>query len=599
MYDGRCERETESQDLYDAPSHGTVASMFIDVVPNRQSPPAVLLRESWREGARTRKRTLANLSAWPEAKVNLLRRVLRDEPLVTPEALFTVERTTPHGHVDAILQALRRLGLDTLIAAKRSRERDLVLALIVERIIAPSSKLATTRLWTTTTLGETVGVQDADVDEVYAALDWLLARQPAIQQKLAARHLHDDGLALYDVSSSYYEGHTCPLARRGHDRDGHTGRPILVYGVLTDGEGRPVAVDVYPGNTGDPTTVSDQVAHLQRDFGLSRVVLVGDRGTLTTAQLARLQTQPGMGWITALRGPAIRALVESAALQLSLFDQQHLAEITSPDYPGERLIACFNPLLAADRRRTRTELLTATEQALTTLAAAAARRTKTPWDDATLGVKVGRLINRYKVAKHFTTTLAHGRLQWTRNDAAIAQEAQLDGIYVIRTSEAATRVSAPDAVRHYKRLAQVERAFRCLKGVDLRVRPIYHRTEPHVRAHIFLCLLAYYVEWHLRQVWAPLLFADEALPQDRLTRDPVLPAQPSPHAQHKKARRQTPDDLPLHSFSTLIADLGTRCEVTCRLRAEATTAPVRHVAAATPLQSRALALLKGVQWQEA
>jgi transposase len=573
--------------------------MFIDTVPNRRSPPAVLLRESWREGAITRKRTLANLSHWPAPKVERLRQVLRDEPLVTPDALFTVERAVPHGHVEAILQTMRRLGVDTLIAAKRSRERDLVLALLVERLVQPSSKLATTRLWQTTTLGDTLGVQDTDVDEVYAALDWLHARQPAIQQKLAARHLHNDGVALYDVSSSYSEGRTCPLARYGHDRDGHTGRPIIVYGVVTDDAGRPVAVDVYPGHTGDPTTVPDQVAHLRTEFGLTRLVLVGDRGLLTEAQLRHLRAQPGLGWISALRSRAIRTLVEQGTLQRSLFDEQRLAEITTPAYPGERLVACFNPLLADQRRRTRDALLAATEAALTTLAAAAARRTRTPFSDAALGIKVGRVIARHKMAKHLVVTIANGRLQWTRNATAIADEQQLDGIYVIRTSEPADRLAAADAVRQYKRLAQVERVFRCLKGLDVRVRPIYHRTEDHVRAHIFLCLLAYYVEWHLRRAWAPLLFEDETLPSDRLTRDPVLPAHPSAAARRKKADRQTADGLPVQSFATLLTALGTRCEVTCRLRADPTAAPIRQWSTPTPLQARAVALLGGVQYVDA
>lgn len=572
--------------------------MFIDTVPNRSSSPAILLRESWREGRTTRKRTLANLSHWSAHKVEQLRRVLRDEPLVAPDALFTVERSVPHGHIEAVLQMIRRLEVDTVIASKRSRERDLVVALLIERLIQPRSKLATTRLWNTTTLGETLGVQDSDVDEVYAALDWLLTRQAAIQQKLAARHLHDDGVALYDVSSSYYEGHTCPLARYGHDRDGHTGPPIIVYGLLTDGEGRPVAVDVYPGNTSDPTTVPDQVAHLQTEFGVARVVLVGDRGLLTEAQLRNLRAHPGIGWISALRSPAIRDLIESGTLQLSLFDQQHLAEITTPDYPDERLIACFNPLLADERRRKREDLLGATEGALTKIAHEAARRTKTPFTDAMLGIKVGRVINHYNVAKHFTVTIAQGRVSWTRNTAAIQQEAQLDGIYVIRTSETADRLTPADAVRQYKGLAQVERAFRCLKGIDVRVRPIYHRTNDHVRAHIWLCMLAYYVEWHLHRVWAPLLFEDETLPRDRQTRDPVAPAQPSAAVRQKKVQRQTADGLPVHSFDTLLTALATRCDVTCRLRSDSTAAPIRQWTTPTPLQARALALLKSVQYLE-
>ena len=566
--------------------------MYVERIPNRHSPPAILLREAWREHGRVRKRTIANLTDWPPARVEALRRVLRDEPLVRADELFTVETSLPHGHVEAILGLIHRLGLDTLLATKRSRARDLVLAMIVERLLHPCSKLATTRLWSTTTLGERLGVVDADVDELYAALDWLLGRQSAIEQKLAARHLAEGGVVLYDVSSSYYEGRTCALAQFGHDRDGKTGLPIIVYGVMTDAAGRPVATTVYAGNVGDPKTVPDQVETLRARFGLSRVVLVGDRGMLTQTQIDQLKTYPELGWISALRSPAIRALVESGTLQLSLFDVQHLAEISSPAYPGERLVACFNPLLADERRRKREALLTATERELATLARTAARRTRTPFDDATLGQKVGRVINHYKMAKHFVVTIAHGRLTWTRRLDRILQESHLDGFYVIRTSVAADHLSAADAVRHYKSLARVERAFRCLKGIDVRIRPIHHRTEDHVRAHIFLCVLAYYVEWHLRQAWAPLLFEDETLDGDRQTRDPVAPATPSPAARRKKVERQTADGrLPLHSFETLLAALATRCAHTCRLRSDPTAAPVHQLTPPSPLQARALALL--------
>jgi hypothetical protein len=565
--------------------------MYVERIPNRTSPPAILLREAWREAGRVRKRTIANLTDWPLARVEALRRVLRDEPLVRADELFTIETSLPHGHVEAILGLVRRLGVDTLIATKRSRARDLVLAMIVERLVHPCSKLATTRLWSTTTLGESLGVADADVDELYDALDWLLARQPHIEKKLAARHLREGGVVLYDVSSSYYEGRTCPLARFGHDRDGKTGLPIIVYGVMTDGDGRPVATEVYAGNVGDPKTVPDQVETLRQRFGIGHVVLVGDRGMLTQTQIDHLKTYPGLGWISALRSPAIRALVDSGTLQLSLFDVQHLAEITSAAYPGERLVACFNPLLADERRRKREDLLAATERDLATLARGAARRTRTPFDDATLGQKVGRVINHHKMAKHVTVTIGGGRLSWTRRQESIEQEARLDGYYVIRTSVPAGQLSAADAVRHYKGLARVERAFRCLKGIDLRVRPIHHRTEAHVRAHIFLCLLAYYVEWHLRQAWAPLLFADEALETDRQTRDPVAPATPSPAVRRKKAERQTSAGLPLHSFDTLLVALGTRCAHTCRLRTDSNAAPVRQLTPPSPLQARALALL--------
>jgi len=566
--------------------------MYIERVPNRNSRPAILLREAWREGAAIRKRTLANLTDWPAEKVEALRRVLRGENLTGPSPVFTVERALPHGHVAALLGTIRRLGLDTLLAAKRCRERDLVLALLVERLLHPCSKLATIRLWATTTLAEELGVGDATEDDVYAAMDWLEARQAKIEQKLAARHLTDGAPVLYDVSSSFYEGRTCPLAQFGHDRDGQRGLPIIVYGVLTDAVGRPVALEVYPGDTGDPTTVPDQVAKLRDRFGLARVVLVGDRGMLTETQLETLRQVPGIGWVSALRGPAIRALVEQGALQLSLFDQKNLAEITAPEYPGERLIACFNPLLAAERQRKRTALLDATERAYQKIAREVARRRKMPLTAAAIGVKVGRVRDRFKVGKHFALTIADGVFRWARLDEAIRQEAALDGLYVIRTSEPATQLSAADTVRTYKGLAQVERVFRCLKGIDLRVRPIYHRIPPRVRAHFFLCLLAYYVEWHLRDALRPLLFEDEQLPQARGARDPVAPAAPSPAVRRKKAQRTTADGLPLQSFDTLLAALGTRCRTTCRMTADPTGPRIQQLTELTPLQARAMELLQ-------
>ena len=566
--------------------------MYIERVPNRNSRPALLLREAWREGKTVRKRTVANLTDWPAAKVEALRRVLRGEGLAAPAPLFTVERALPHGHVEALLGTIRRLGLDTLLAAKRCRERDLVLALLVERLLHPCSKLATTRLWATTTLAEELAVGDATADEVYAAMDWLEARQTRIEQKLAHRHLGDGARVFYDGSSSFYEGHTCPLAQFGHDRDGKHGLPVIVYGVLTDAAGRPVAIEVYPGNTGDPTTVPEQVEKLRGRFGLSRVVLVGDRGMLTETQLDTLRQFPGVGWISALRGPAIRALVEQGSLQLSLFDTTHLAELTAPEYPGERLVACFNPLLADERRRKREALLAATEHAFQAIARDVARRRKTPLTAAEIGVKVGRVRNRFKVGKHFAFTIADGVFRWVRQEDAIRREAALDGLYVIRTSEPAAQLSAADTVRTYKTLAQVERVFRCLKGIDLRVRPIYHRIAPRVRAHFFLCLLAYYVEWHLRETLRPLLFEDEQLPQDRLTRAPVAPAQPSAAVKRKKAQRTTADGLPVHSFDTLLAALGTRCRTTCRMTADPAAPRIQQLTEPTPFHSRVRELLQ-------
>ncbi|MDJ0861499.1 MAG: IS1634 family transposase [Gammaproteobacteria bacterium] len=566
--------------------------MYIEIVPNRNSRPAVLLREGWREGKKVCKRTIANLTDWPARKVETLRRVLKDEPLVSPQEAFTIERSVPRGHVEAALETVRHIGLDKLIGAKRTRERDLVLAMIVERLIFPCSKLATTRLWHTTTLAEELAVGDADEDELYAAMDWLLARQSRIEKKLAAAHLGPASHVLYDVSSSYYEGRSCSLAQFGHDRDGKRGRPIVVYGVLTDADGRPVAVEVYPGNTGDPSTVPDQVDKLKQRFGLERVVLVGDRGMLTQTQIEALREHPEIGWVSALRTEKIRQLAEKNYLQLSLFDRKNLAEISSPDFPGERLIACFNPLLAEERGRKREALLQATEQALEKLVKQVQRRTKTPLSAVEIGQKLGKVINRFKVGKHFETRIEDGYFSYARRAEAIEREAQLDGLYVIRTSEPEERLSAEDTVRSYKNLAQVERAFRTLKGLDLRIRPIHHRDEQRVRAHIFLCLLAYYVEWHMRQALAPLLFDDESLPIERWRRDPVAPAQPSESAKQKKAVRLTADGLPIHSFKTLMAELGTRCRHRCRMKSDPDSPAIYQDTELTPLQSRAMKLLR-------
>jgi transposase len=565
--------------------------MCIEIVPNRNSPPAILLREGWREGSKTFKRTLANLSDWPKQKVETFRRLLQDEPLVSPQDLFCTHATLPHGHVEAVLMAMRKFGLDSLLAAKRCRERDLVMAMIAARLLHPCSKLATTREWHATTLAEELSVADATEDDLYQAMDWLLERQPRIEKKLAARHLGEDCLVLYDVSSSYYEGRTCPLAQYGHDRDGKKGLPIIVYGVMTDGAGRPIAVEVYPGNTGDSTTVSDQVEKLRDRFHLSRVVLVGDRGMLTQPQIDKMKTHPGLGWITALTSVAIRGLLETGSLQLSLLDETNLAEVTSPDYPGERLMVCHNPLLEEERGRKRQELLQATEKALAKVGKQVERRKKKPLKESEIALKVGQALGRYKMGKHFLYTIGEGKFQWSRREHTIEQEAKLDGIYVIRTSESAERLSAADTVRSYKSLAQVERAFRTLKGMDLLIRPIRHRTEDRVPAHIFLCLLAYYVEWHLRRAWAPLLFEDEQLAQQRQRRDPILPATCSPSAQEKKLTRQTADGFPVHSFATLMAEMARRARVTYGLKSDESTPSFRQTPEPTPLQAKAYALL--------
>lgn len=573
--------------------------MHIETIPNRGSPPAILLREGWREGAKVRKRTLANLTHWPKAKIEALRRVLKNEPLIAPGEALTIERSLPHGHVEAVLAAMRRLGLANLLGTQPSRPRQLVLAMIAQRVLDPCSKLATTRLWRTTTLGDELGVADAGVQELYSALDWLLARQKRIEAKLASRHLGEGSLALYDVTSSSYEGRTCPLARFGHNRDGQHDLPCIVYGVLTDGDGRPVGVQAYPGNTSDPTTVADQVDKLRQGFALERVVLVGDRGMLTGTQIRRLREYPQLGWISALRSADIRKLVAGGQLQLSLFDQQDLAEIASAEFPGERLVVCFNPLLAEQRRCKRAELLAATEKDLDKIVASARRRTRKLLTDEQIGLKVGKVLGRFKMAKHFELTIGAGRLTFKRDESKIAAESATDGIYVIRTSEPAGRLSAEDAVRNYKGLAHVERAFRTLKGIDLRVRPIYHHLADHVRGHLLLCLLAYYVEWHMRKALAPLLFADEELDQARRVRDPVKPARPSAAVKAKKVNRQTADGLEVHSFQTLLAALATRCRNRCRFAAAigangsaVELEPLEIVTEQTPLQARTMKLLE-------
>jgi transposase len=566
--------------------------MYIAKVPNRNSPPAYLLRESYRENGKVKNRTLANLTALPREQIERLSRVLKGETLVPPGDAFRVIRSLPHGHVRAVLAMLRRLGLESLIASRPCRERDLVVAMIAQRILHPSSKLAATRLWETTTLAEELGVGDADVDELYAALDWLRQRQKRIESKLARRHLTEGTRVLYDVSSSSYFGHTCLLARFGHNRDGRRDLPCIVYGVLTDAEGRPIAMEVYPGNTGDPTTVPDQVEKLRGRFGLERVVLVGDRGMLTQAQIDKLRQRPGLGWLSALRPEAIRKLIANGGLECSLFDERNLAEITSPDFPGERLVACFNPLLAERRRRKRESLLAATEAQFARIAAEVARRRKTPLTKAQIGLKAGKVLNKHKVGKHFVLTIEDGCFSWQRKQPAIEEEAALDGIYVIRSSEPAENLSADDAVRNYKRLGDVEQAFRTLKGLELLVRPIHHRVDDRVRAHLFVCLLAYYVQWHLKRAWAPLLFADEHLAEHRAERDPVAQAEPAEEVCRKKATRRSEKGHPLHSFRTLLAALATQCRHTCRFGDGDSTIPISKITDPSTLQREAFRLLQ-------
>ncbi len=567
--------------------------MYIETIPNRKSPPAILLRESWREGKKTKKRTIANLTNWPSALVESIRNLLKGAVAVYPNDIFAIERSVPHGHVKAILGTARNLKLDNMIASKPCRERDLILGMIAEQIMHPTSKLGFTRIWNTTSLPEELNVKDVDENELYSAMDWLYERQEKIEKKLAKRHLHDGAQVLYDITSSYYEGSKCPLAQFGHNRDGKKGKPIIVYGLLTDAEGRPISVQVYKGNTADPTTVPDQIDKLLNRFGLKRIVLVGDRGMLTQTQIDNLKEHPGIGWISCLRFDAIRGLVNQGDLQLSLFDQQNLAEISSTNYPGERLIACYNPLMAQQRRCKREKLLKATQEKLDKIIREVKRRTKKIIDKASIGQKVGKVINSHKMGKHFDLQIEDGHLSYTLKEESIDREYKLDGIYVVRTSESSDKLSAEDTVRSYKNLSLVEQLFRTLKGVEILVRPIRHCQERRVVAHIFICILAYYVEWHMKKALAPLLFDDEQLCEDKKTRDPVAPAKPSIQAKMKKFKRQTADGFPIHSFKTLLGELGMYMRNHCTIKQIETKSDlsINQYTELSPLQKRAFELL--------
>lgn len=571
--------------------------MYIDVVPNRSSPPAILLRESHREGGRIRKKTLANLSAWPPERLESLRQLLRGQRLVPAEGLFVVERSLPQGHVQAVLDSIAALGVDRLVDSRASRKRSLVVAMIAAQLLHHSSKLADTRLWHTTTLAQQLGVEEADENELYETLDWLVGRQKRIEAKLARRHLEEGGCVFYDVTSSSYEGRTCVLARRGYNRDGKKGLASIVYGTLADGQGRPIGVDVYPGDTADPATLMDQVVKLQQLYGLRRLVVVGDRGMVTQAQIEQLRQHAGIGWITTLRAPMIRELVEQGALQLSFFDERNLAEIRSPEYPGERLIACYNPLVAEERSRKREELLQATEERLRKIQAEVRRRTKTPLSAAQIGVKVGRVLNAFKVGKHFELRIEDSQLEWSRKEEQIAREKQLDGIYIVRTSEPQAALPAVEAVRQYRNLTRVEWMYRTLKGLEILVRPIRHRAEQRVRAHVFLCMLTYYVEWHMRQALKPLLFDDEELERSRAGRDPVAQAKSSDSVKQKKASLSTTDGFPAHSFSTLMQALATRCQCRCRLQTGGPETSFVQLTEPDALQRRAFELLGSMRTQ--
>jgi len=571
--------------------------MYIESVPNRNSPPAILLRESYREDGKVRKRTLCNLSDWPKAHIEGLRGVLKGGTVIAAEReAFTITRSLPHGHVGAALGTAYRIGLDRILGPDGNRCRDLVLAMIVGRILDPASKLAAARALSpataTSSLGTVLGLGEVDEDELYAALDWLLERQPAIETALARRHLKNGTLVLYDVSSSYMEGRCCPIAQRGYSRDGRRGTLQIVYGLLCAPDGCPVAIQVFEGNTGDPMTLATQVEKLKQRFALDHVVLVGDRGMITQARLTEDIKAAGLDWITALRAPAIQELVKGGALQLSLFDQRDMAAITSPDFPDERLIVCRNPDLAAQRTRKRQELLAATERDLARIQAAVARKRNPLRGAAPIALAVGAVIEQHKMRKHFELAITDHSFGFARKTVEIAAEAATDGIYIVRTGLPADVLDDAATVRSYKSLSQVERAFRCIKTVDLHVRPIYHWLADRVRAHVFLCMLAYYLEWHMRQELAPMLFDDTNKEAAWAARASVVaPAQRSEAAIRKQTTGVTPDGLPVHSFRTLLADLATLTRNTI-VTAIAPALPLIVLARPTPVQRRAYELLQ-------
>ena len=570
--------------------------MYIESVPNRNSPPAILLRESYRDAGKIKKRTIANLSDWPTEIVEGLRTLLKGGKVApADQESIIVRRALPHGQVAAVLGTLRNIGLDRMLGPPRNRCRDLVIAMIVARLIAPASKLATARmldpLTASSSLGEVLGLGPVDEDELYVALDWLGERQEAIEKALARKHLHDGTLVLYDVSSSYVEGRCCELARLGYNRDGKKGKLQIVYGLLCAADGCPVAIEVFEGDTGDPRTLAAQIDKVKKRFALERVALVGDRGMITQARLDAEIAPAGLDWITALRAPAIRTLVEAGALQMSLFDQRDMAAITSPDYPGERLIVCRNPDLARERTRKREDLLAATEADLAVIAAAVRRARNPLRGEAEIALKVGAVVNRHKVAKHFELSIGEASFSFHRKTEAIAAEAALDGIYVVRTNLPKKLLDDAATVGAYKSLARVERAFRSLKTVDVHLRPIFHWTTPRVRAHVLLCMLAYHVEHYMRARLAPMLYDEtdhEAAAAMRASI--VAKAERSEAARRKQTTGLTDDGLPVHSFQSLLADLATYARIQATTALNDKYVFTLHTRP-TPIQQRAFELL--------
>jgi transposase len=575
------------------------AVMYVAEIPNRSSPPTFLLRESFRQDGKVKNRTVANISHLPRYQIDLIRRVLRGETLVPSEGLFHIVRTFPHGHVAAVLGTLRKLGLDRLISSEPGPDLNVVIAMITARVLYPASKLATARGMNQETLATSLGVllklDDVTEDDLYAAMDWLLEEKPRIERELARRHLGEGTLVLCDVTSTYYTGTHCPLAEFGHSRDGKKGFPQIVFGLLCNREGCPVAVEVFKGNTADPMTLGPQIDKLRNDFGLVRLIVVGDRGLLTEARIRKdLAIHEQLSWITTLRAPAIRKLVQQGVVQRSLFDDQELAEVTSPDYPGERLVACRNPFLAEERTRKREKLLRATERLLDEIVAATQRERRPLRGTAKIGTRLGKVINRYKMGKHFVFSIQENSFSYERNGAKIMEEAALDGLYIVRTKVSAEEMSGVDTVRAYKGLASVEQAFRSIKTVDLKVRPIFHRLTRRVECHIFLCMLAYYVEWHMKQLLAPILFEEEDREGEAARRASiVLPAVRSAKAEAKARTKRTEAGEPVHSFRTLLLDLATlsRNFVCVGSDQEPRTGTFVQWTDASPLQERAFALL--------
>jgi transposase len=573
--------------------------MYVERIPNRSSPPAILLRESYRDGDKFKRRTLANLSDWSPAKIEAFRRVLRDEAVApTNEDALTLLRSLPHGHVAAAVGTLGKLGLDRMLSQggrQPPRAVALCIAMIVARLIDPASKLATARgldeETATCSLGQVLGLGAVDEQELYEVLDWLLGQQVRIEQALARRHLHNGTLVLYDVTSTYFEGRTCPLAKLGYSRDGKRHKLQIVFGLMCTAEGCPVAIEVFEGNVGDPSTLASQIDKLKHRFRLERVVLIGDRGLITEARINETIKPAGLNFITALRAPAIRSLAEAGSIQLSLFDQRDLAEISSPDYPGERLVVCRNPLLAEERARKRRELIEATERELLDIQARVRRAKRRLHGQDKIALAVGAIVNHYKMAKHFTVTITDNDLRFERKSEQIDAEALLDGVYVLRTDLEPTALDGPATVRAYKDLATVERAFRSLKTVDLEVRPIHHRRPQRVRAHVLLCMLAYHLEWHMRRALKSILFDDhDKAAADAARASIVAKAERSPAADRKAATKHTSDGLPVHSLQSLLADLATVTRNTMAIAQSHDAAFVLYPKL-TPVQDRVFQLL--------